>query len=1462
MNRHPHSRCLPGLFALLLLAFWPALSANAANIALGKPCFASYNSPVIGNGTDMTANLTDGNNATAWTNAGTPNGVNDFVGVDLGAVVSFQYLRLNWPADHATAFNVEVANTVDTDPNSFDYGSGDWQTVYTRQTTDPQPRGANDYIDIGAQTYRYVRISVMASSNTSNAWGLNELQVLDEPLASLTGTITAGAVALDGALVSLSGPTDAGNPAPFVSTATVTNASGVYLITGLDAGTYTITASHPGKYAPQTVTGIVVGLTGVVTQNVALTTPVTNVTSRMPAYNMDFIAGPDNFIGQANANADSRALPADELPASDAVWDTSTPLPAGATVGPNLSKNLKIHFPPTINGKNNVVKAENAVIPFPNAHYTTIYVLQVAGEQPYYTTATLNYTDGSEVVTTSSGNALYGFSPGMLNNGQVGPFEDEIIAFTVDKLYNIANGGTEAINFNVYLRAIPVNKNRALSSLSFGGIESGPGSGTISKGYILGFCADTIDTPIPRGSISGTVTGPTGAPVKGAVVQYLTYSIVTDATGTYVFNGVPAGSATVTASKPANYAAKSTTITMTAGQNATVNFQFLAPIPVVTDPLPSPGWDVVSTDANYGDFTATGWMLGREYIPTGLFSPDVPGANTVSNDTYLVDPDAPSALPFDFGDIVDTAVLANPAGAGYPAGGTRNAAILQGAQFLAPPTQITNVYFVESGIEGSTNVEATLYYADGSTEKKVLAISDWFGSPSPDELPYLIMRGRHSRSGEANFSWTTGERGTIKLNALKLPVNPAKSLKYVSFWEAKNPRVYPSVLAVAWETVTQQPPSSDIQVVVKNADNTPAVGAIVNCEFYNTKTDANGVAVFRGIPAGLTVGVGAFIPGVTKQARVDGHVVPAGKKYNPDPGLNNADVINLTLNGGTPINVPLQLAYDFDMLSNPTMPGDYGCRASFANDYGMDEGAMTFPSNATTTYPGLGSLLFNTPHREIGYNNVLRANGQTAKVVPGHYSSMSLVNIGAGVGSDHPTLFFVTFQYADGTTEQIQYTTQDWVLNFTNQDAANVYLHFRTVWAGTDNPFYSPNRRRYDKAVQALGNAALAHVLPINAGKVLTGFTLVPMMRGGNDDDQEIFAITLEANDITGTSGTITGTITGQPIGASASGPIEAAMVSVDPFHGVYTDANGNFTLQNVPTGTATLKVIPYGTGILTKNTPITVVSGTNNLGTIDLGAGVTQVGVILGETNSEFGLRQIEGNITPYGYTVTDSPTTAVKLAGASARQTNTAGSYIYFDVDPGWLYRGKIGNAGLTVTDPGLSTQLIPKLAPDMYVQIEYLDRGTDAFNINFNMNEKTTNNGFDSIRLTNPYASGNGAIGTGTGNYVTKTNTNQWKTFTYYLNPAAGNNFGAYDGQNLQADFRISARNDGQREAIHAVILSITPTITPLPGPATGTDILKVYGGLKAGPLTTSSLWASYDLNGDGTIDLKDAVKAANP
>ncbi|HEY3412769.1 MAG TPA: carboxypeptidase regulatory-like domain-containing protein [Armatimonadota bacterium] len=1455
MNRRLPTQWVPGLIALLLLALWPAISARATNLALGKPAFASWNSPVAGTGTDATANLTDGNFTTAWNNAGSPNTGNDQAGVDLGAIKSFHYVRLNWTADHATAFTVEVGDAVDTDPTSFFYGTGDWSIVYTR-TTDPAGfNTGRDFIDIGAQSHRYVRIAGTVSSNTSTVWGINELQVLDV-VPTISGTVSASGSPVANALVALSGPTDSGNPAPFLSSSVVSDANGHYIINGVDPGTYTLTGSKPGKFGPSQVPGVVVGATGTVTQDITLTTTVSNVTASMPAYNLDYIAGPGDPTGQANANANSLALPADELPTGNAVWATSTALPAGGTIGPNLSQDLSFFFPPTANGSNNVVSAENAVIPFPNGHYTSIYVMQVAGDAPYYTNATLNYTDGSStVVATSSGNTLYAF-----HTGTSAPGEDEVAAITVDKLYNVGNGTTDTapgdVPYTIFVRTILVDKTKALANLTFGGIQAGPGSMTTSKGHIIAYSADTIDTPQARGSITGTITGPAGQPVTGALVKYLSYQITTGASGTYAFNGIPAGAATITASKPANFAAKSTTITLTAGQNAIVNIQFLAPIPVVTDPLSGPNWDMVSTDANYGDFTATGWMLGREYIPTGLFSPDVPGSNTPSNTTFIVNTGAPSALPFDFGDIKDTPILTGQPG--YPAGGTPCGVVLQGAQFLAPPAQITNVYFVESGIEGSCSVQATLHYADGTFEKKIAAVSDWFGSSSPNELPYLIMRGRHSRTGEANVG------GSIKLNALVVPVNSAKQLQDVTFYEASQPQVYPSVLALAWETTTQQPASSDIEVVVKNADNTPAAGALVNLGFYNTKADANGVAVFRGIPAGLTIGVGAFIPGVTKQARVDGHLVPSGKKYS-STGTDNADIINLTLNGGAPINVGMQLAYNFDMLSNADMPGDYACRASFQNDWGMDEAAMTFPSNGTTTYPGLGSMVFNTPHRETGFNNVLRQNGQTATVVPGHYSSLSIVDIGAGVGGDHPTLFFVTFNYADGTSEQVQYTTQDWVLNFTTSDVANVNLFFRTYWAGSsNNPFYSPNRRNYDGGVQALGVAGLANVLPVNAGKVLTSFTLLPILRDYSNDDQEIFAATLEANDLTGTAGTITGTVTGQPLGAASAGPIANAMVSVDAFHGVYTDASGNFTLTNVPTGPATITVLPYGTGILTKTFPVTVASGANAVGTLSVGAAVTQVSCVLGATNTESGLHQIEGNVLPYGYSAPDSQTIPVTVQGNTARQTLTNGTYIYFRVDPGWLYRGKISDQGLTVVGAGTPTQTIPKLAPDTYVRIEYLDRGTDTFRIQFNTMEKDTAAGFDSIRMTNAYTNGNGPIGNLGNTFVTKTGTNTWKTFTYHLDPTvAGNAFGAYHGENLHADFRISGRSDGLPEIIRSVVVSVSPNIVPPVAPAGAADILRVYGGLQAAPLNTpSSMWPTYDLNGDGVVNFKDAIKSVKP
>ena len=386
---------------------------------------------------------------------------------------------------------------------------------------------------------------------------------------------------------------------------------------------------------------------------------------------------------------------------------------------------------------------------------------------------------------------------------------------------------------------------------------------------------------------------------------------------------------------------------------------------------------------------------------------------------------------------------------------------------------------------------------------------------------------------------------------------------------------------------------------------------------------------------------------------------------------------------------------------------------------------------------------------------------------------------------------------------------------------------------------------------------ALPNVLPINAGKVLTSFKLLPVIL--NNDEQQIFSVTLEANDLTaGGSGTVSGTVTGTPMGGSA-GPIARAMVSIDPMHGAYTDASGNFTLTNVPTGARTLTVLPYGTGITTKTFPITVAAGTNNAGTLNVGASQTQITAILGATNAENGLHQVEGNITPYGYTIGDSPTTAVTIGGKSARETLNNGTYLYFQVDNGWLYKGMQGANGLTVANAGTSSQTITKLAPDIYITIQYFDRGTDTWRIQYNTEEKNSAGGFDSTRMTNAYNNGPNGIGTGGQSYVTKTGTNTWKTFTYHLDPAvAGTAFGAYDGQNLFADFRISGRGDGLSEDIHSVVISTTPNIAPIPSAG---DALRIAGGLAASPTpATDPNFTALDVNGDGKITILDAVKLA--
>jgi hypothetical protein len=333
-------RWLQPVIAALAVISGLSATASAANIALNKPAFASVANSTAGN-------ITDGSLSTEWNTGGDPAAPNHFVGVDLGAQVHFLYGRVYWNANQPRGFAIEVATTVDlADPTSFSYGSGDWTPVYTRTPLDPQP-ASPDLLTLslpeGNTGFRYVRISgTDGASDTVLDWGVRELQVLDTPLATVSGVTKAAGGPIPNLLVQLTGPSSA--PA----TQTVrSDSNGAFSFPGLDAGDYTLTGYAPGQYAPASVT-FTAGSTNI-TQDLVFSTAVHNVTAPLPVYEGDFIASTANPKDQ-NAQTRGQALPLDELPPGGQVWSTATALPTTGVIGPDLPATLNFAFPPTAAG--------------------------------------------------------------------------------------------------------------------------------------------------------------------------------------------------------------------------------------------------------------------------------------------------------------------------------------------------------------------------------------------------------------------------------------------------------------------------------------------------------------------------------------------------------------------------------------------------------------------------------------------------------------------------------------------------------------------------------------------------------------------------------------------------------------------------------------------------------------------------------------------------------------------------------------------------------------------------------------------------------------------------------------------------------------------------------------------------------------------------------------------------------
>lgn len=121
------------------------------------------------------------------------------------------------------------------------------------------------------------------------------------------------------------------------------------------------------------------------------------------------------------------------------------------------------------------------------------------------------------------------------------------------------------------------------------------GTGVPSVGSIV----QISSAPVTNGTITGTVTNTSGAPVQGASVTSGGNGAITGSDGTYSLQA-PAGSATVTAAL-SGYQSASTTVIVTAGASTTAPTLQLAPI----NPGNVTGSVVNSSNAGLSDATVT-----------------------------------------------------------------------------------------------------------------------------------------------------------------------------------------------------------------------------------------------------------------------------------------------------------------------------------------------------------------------------------------------------------------------------------------------------------------------------------------------------------------------------------------------------------------------------------------------------------------------------------------------------------------------------------------------------------------------------------------------------------------------------------------------------------------------------------------------------------------------------------------
>lgn len=442
----------------------------------------------------------------------------------------------------------------------------------------------------------YTLASVTAGSVTVTA-ALSGYQSASQSVTVSVGTDTSVPTmqlapvnpgGITGAVMNSAGSPIAGASVTASGLTSTTNTSGVYTLSNVPAGSFTLVASAPG-FQPASASMTVTAGNTVTAPAITLISNVGNVTGTVVNSSNSPISGATVSFGGGTATTNASGaysftnIPVGtiQLVASASGFQSVTQnvtVVGGNTTTANFTLATANDTPGTVTGIVTNISTKGVISGATVKWNTTSATANSSGDY------TLNNVAGGTQTVTASATGYLPVSSSVTVNGGTSTLNFQLSTAGILNV-NVVNSAGAAVS------GAPVNLSGGIIPTSLSGSTNASGlyssnwiaigtytvtSGSVSETASVATGKTTTITITQNGgpttgAISGTVTSSTGAALAGATVSSGTITTSSAANGTYTLANVNAGAATVTASL-AGYQTSTDNVTVTAGATTSANF--------------------------------------------------------------------------------------------------------------------------------------------------------------------------------------------------------------------------------------------------------------------------------------------------------------------------------------------------------------------------------------------------------------------------------------------------------------------------------------------------------------------------------------------------------------------------------------------------------------------------------------------------------------------------------------------------------------------------------------------------------------------------------------------------------------------------------------------------------------------------------------------------------------------------